>query len=165
MWENDIGWSRCVAGLEAFKSLVERRFSQEGLCRFFGPDPWARAARYIELCGGHFRDLMLLLRETIVRAQELPVADGAMEEAILGVKSNFLPIAIDDAKWLAAIERERASLLKSSTDAAEINRLTKFLDTHVVLYLKNGEEWYDVHPLIRKEVVAIAQAAAAAEAS
>ena len=51
-----------------------------------------------------------------------------------------------------------------TTEPEEINRLTRFLDTHVVLYLKNGEEWYDVHPLIRKEVATIA-GAAAAEAS
>jgi hypothetical protein len=46
-----------------------------------------------------------------------------------------------------------------STAQAEINRLTKFLDTHIVLYLRNGEEWYDVHPLVRDEVCRIAASA------
>jgi hypothetical protein len=164
LWENDHARSQCSPGLRAFESLVEKRFSVEGLKRFFGPTPWSRAGRLLELCRGHFRDLLLLLRETIIRVDELPASDGAIDDAVLRVKSSFLPIAIEDAKWLAAIERERASLLKT-TDAGEIHRLTRFLDTHIVLYLKNGDEWYDVHPLIRKEVMAIAEAAAAAEVS
>jgi hypothetical protein len=61
---------------------------------------------------------------------------------------------------LAEIERERKALLRTR-EPAEINRLTRFLDTHVVLYLKNGEEWYDVHPLVRDEVLSIASAAVA----
>lgn len=31
-------------------------------------------------------------------------------------------------------------------------RITFFLDTHCALILRNGEEWYDVHPLIRDDV-------------
>ena len=72
------------------------------------------------------------------------------------MRSRFLPIALDDAKWLDEIERERSTLLKT-TAAAEIGRLTRFLDTHMVLYLRNGEEWYDLHPLVRDEVQKIAK--------
>ena len=129
--------------------------------RFFGHAPLIRAGRLIELCGGHFRDLLLLLRETLLRAKALPVDDATVDRAIVRVRSNFLPISIADAQWLAEIERERATLLKT-TDAAEIQRLTRFLDTHVVLYLKNGDEWYDVHPLVRNEVKLIVERANAA---
>ena len=67
-------------------------------------------------------------------------------------------------QWLAQIERERATVLKS-TEPSEISRLTRFLDTHIVLYIRNGEEWYDVHPLVREEVRAIAANATAAAAA
>jgi len=40
-----------------------------------------------------------------------------------------------------------------------VGRLSRFLDTHLVLYLTNGEDWYDVHPLIRDEVCALAKLA------
>jgi hypothetical protein len=160
LWENNAERTTCAPGMDGFRSLVEKRFTPEGLVRFFGPDPWKRAGRLLDLCGGHFRDLLLLLRETVLRAEALPVSDEAMEGAIRSVKSTFLPIASEDAKWLAGIEEKRDSLLQT-TDSEEINRLTRFLDTHVVLYLKNGEEWYDVHPLIRNEVAAIAKSAEA----
>jgi hypothetical protein len=158
MWNKDAHRSACQPGIEALQSLVKRRFSPEGLDRFFGPDPFSRAKRLIELCGGHFRDLLLLLRETVLRADTLPVSDEAIDAAI--VRSNFLPISLEDAQWLAQIESERATLLKS-TEPAEISRLTRFLDTHIVLYLRNGEEWYDIHPLVREEVRTVAAAARA----
>jgi hypothetical protein len=162
LWNNDSGRSECTSGGSALGSLVKKRFGDEGLHRFFGAASLARACKLIVLSGGHFRDLLLLLRETVLRTDALPVPEDAIDRAIVRVRSNFLPISIEDAKWLAGIEHERATLLKT-TDAVEANRLTRFLDTHVVLYLKNGTEWYDVHPLVRDEVKEIVARAAAAE--
>ena len=34
----------------------------------------------------------------------------------------------------------------------QLPRLSRFLDTHVVLCFRNGKEWYDVHPLIVADV-------------
>ena len=163
MWKKDQGRTEWEPGIRAMRALVEKRFPADGLKRFFGPDK-TRADRLINLCGGHFRDLLLLLRETVLRATSLPVSEAAIEAAIIRVRGNYLPIALEDAQWLAQIERERATVLKS-TEPAEVNRLTRFLDTHIVLYLRNGEEWYDVHPLVREEVRAIAANAAAATAN
>jgi len=162
-WDNDKERTTCVPGMEALRSLTGRRFSADGLKRFFGAEPFSRADRLIALSGGHFRDLLFLLQETVLRANDLPVSDEAIERAITEVRSMFLPISMDDARWLAEIERERASLLKTR-EPAEISRLTRFLDTHVVLYLRNGEEWYDVHPLVRDEVLHIVKASGAAPA-
>lgn len=155
MWNKDPERSTCPAGRDALRSLVKKRFTEEGLDRFFGRDPFIRADRLIELCGGHFRDLLLLLRETVLRADVLPIHRESMDAAIISVRSSFLPISLEDAKWLDQIAQERATLLKT-TEPAEIARLTRFLDTHIVLYIRNGEEWYDVHPLVRDEVANIA---------
>lgn len=155
MWEREPGRAACEPGIRALESLVEKRFTSGGLVRFFGPAPFKRLGRLIDLCGGHFRDLLLLVRETILRADSLPVADSAMDNAILSVRSDFLPISLDDAQWLAEIEREKSTLLKTR-EPSDVARLTYFLDTHLVLYLRNGEEWYDIHPLIRDEVAKIA---------
>jgi hypothetical protein len=87
------------------------------LTRFFGPDPFSRASRLIELCGGHFRDQLLLLRETVLRATSLPVSDDVIDAPILNVRSNYPPIALEDARWLAEIERKRSTLLKSNAKA------------------------------------------------
>jgi hypothetical protein len=158
LWNRDAGRSPCPPGISALRKVVERRFPQGGLERFFGLNPFDQVDRLIALSGGHFRDLLRLLRETVVRAQSLPVAKEAVGAAILNVRSSYLPIALDDAPWLAEIDRERASPLKSRA-AEDINRLSFFIDIHVVLYLRNGEDWYDIHPLVRDEVLRIAKAA------
>jgi hypothetical protein len=159
LWEKRSHRPPCGPGVQAFRALLEKRFSTEGLRRFFGADPFLQAQRLIDLSGGHFRDLLLLIRETVVRTDTLPVGGDALDKAIVSVRSSFLPISLKDAEWLARIEKERATLLET-TEASDVQRLTRFLDTHIVLYLRNGEEWYDVHPLVRDEVIKIAAAAA-----
>ena len=162
LWNNDPERSECGPGIAALRSLVTRRLTSAGLNRCFGADPFSRVNQLILLSGGHFGDLLLLLREVVLRAEDLPVPDGVIERAIIRVRSNFLPISLQDAKWLFDIDRELATLLQTN-DPDEVNRLTRFLNTHVVLYLKNGTEWYDVHPLVRDEVSEIVTRAAAAE--
>ncbi len=92
--------------------------------------------------------------------QSFPVTQDVISSAITAVRGSFLPIAIDDAKWLAQIERVRGAALPT-TGEKDVNRLTRFLDTHFVLYFANGVEWYDIHPLIREEVAAIVKREAA----
>jgi hypothetical protein len=159
LWNNDDVRSRHELGWTAFRSLVKRRLGDEGLDRLFG----ARQAshplvdRIIDVCGGHFRDLLRLLRETLLRASaltSLPVPEAVVETVINAARSDFLPIAIDDAKWLNAIARARSTALPS-IEAGPVNRLTRFLDNHFVLYFTNAKDWYDIHPLIRDEVVQV----------
>jgi hypothetical protein len=77
---------------------------------------------------------------------------------INAARRDFLPIAQDDARWLAEIARVPATALPS-TEATPVNRLARFLDSHFVLYFINADEWYDIHPLIRDEVAEVVQAA------
>lgn len=164
-WKNDAKRTVDAAGCNALRSLVQRRFGK-GFQQFFGgPDPQHPLVdELIAVCGGHFRDLLLLLREAVLRVQTLPVTKEVVQSAITAVRGNYLPIAIDDAKWLDQIERVREAALPS-TGEKDVNRLTRFLDTHFVLYFANGKEWYDVHPLIREEVAAIVKREAANAAS
>lgn len=151
-WENDDVRTSYEPGCEALRALVRKRFGDDGFTEFFGQPN--KADHLIGVCGGHFRDLLMLLRETVVRAKSLPVSDLAIRRAIQKVRGNFLPIAIEDAIWLDQIEKLRTTALPSNKPE-DAGRLTRFLDTHFVLYLTNGEEWYDIHPLIRGEVAKI----------
>ncbi len=162
LWNNADGRSHCEPAWDVFRSLVKRRLGEAGLQRLFGPEPGqqALADKMIDVCGGHFRDLLRIMRDVVVRATampNLPVTESLIDDAINAARRDFLPIAQDDAKWLADIARVRATALPS-TDATPVNRLTRFLDSHFVLYFINGKEWYDIHPLIREEVNDVVQA-------
>ena len=165
LWNNDTGRSRNPPGWAVLRAALIKRFPQDGLARFFGaPDQqgnFGLADKLIEMSGGHFRDFLRLLSETVLRVQSLPASEGAVVGAINSVKESFLPIAIEDAVWLDKIGETRKTALPS-TSPDDVAKLTRFLDTHFVVYLKNGEGWYDVHPLIRDEVKALAGQAAQA---
>jgi len=135
-----------AAGVAAMKRIVARRGDWR---RLLGDE--ARLDRLITSSGGHLRDLLRMLAEVIRRADQLPVRDHDMDAAINQIKNEALPIADDDAKWLARIAHtNRASL----PEASQLPDLARFLDTHLVLCYRNGDEWYDVHPLIKPEVEA-----------
>lgn len=156
-WNNDGARSEYKEGCDALYELVQRRFGQDGFKRFFGETKAARhelVCRILDHCGGHFRDLLYMLREALLRAKALPVTPEVVEMAITEMRSHFLPIAVEDARWLDKIAHQRGAALPSAKPE-DVNRLTKFLDTHFVLYFKNGNEWYDIHPLIRDEVAEI----------
>ena len=154
-WENDAPRSEFKGGCDALHSLVQRRFGAGGFKRIFGehPEPQhnPQARRIIDVCGGHFRDLLYMLRETLLRAKSLPVSIEVIETAIAEMRNHFRPIAVEDAHWLLKIGQQRDAALPSAKPE-DVQRLTRFLDTHFVLYFRNGEGWYDIHPLVRDEV-------------
>ncbi len=107
--------------------------------------------------GGHLRDLLRMLSEIVRRADRLPVTELTVQRAITQVKSELLPIAIDDVRWLQRIaETHDASLEEIEAAAAcHVPRLA------LVLCYRNGDEWFDVHPLVRDEVARLAATPAA----
>jgi len=166
LWNNDPGRSRCEAAWPVFRSLVARRLEDEGLRRLFGSaDRQTEAIEaMIGVCGGHYRDLLGLLRNLVARAvtvDRLPVPQSLVMDVIAAARRDFLPVSTEDAAWLVKIAAQRASALPS-TEPGPVTRLARFLDSHSVLYFVNGDEWYDVHPLIRAEAELVAVAAQAA---
>ena len=106
--------------------------------------------RLIQNSGGHLRDLLRLLAEVLRRANELPVPGSTVDAAINQVRTEFLPIANDDARWLAEIARSHQTALPHT---GKLPDLARFFDTHLALCYRNGDEWYDVHPLIAEHVI------------
>jgi hypothetical protein len=162
LWNNDAQRTRCEPAWSVFHSLIKRRFGKDGLEMLFGTGAEQRVLvdHMLTVCGGHIRDLLRLLRDTVVRATalpSLPVPGSLVDQAINSARRDFLPIAQEDAKWLIEIARVRATALPN-TEAATVNRLARFLDSHFVIYFVNGDEWYDIHPLIRDEVQEVVQA-------
>lgn len=120
------------------------------------PEGRRRLDAIILASGGHLRDLMRLLAEVVRRTRELPASTEIVDAAMNHVRNQALPIADDDAEWLADIARSHTTCLPSES---RLPALARFLDTHRVLCYRNGTEWFDVHPLIRG--VVLEQAAAA----
>ncbi len=163
LWSNDESRTPASAGCEHLLKLVRKRFPEGGYDSVFGP-PGGNGERLLRRLvtqsGGHLRDLLRLLREMTVLIPTwrptLPVGEEVIERAIANLRNEFLPVAVEDARWLAEIARRRDTALPDST-AESIDRLSRFLDSHLVLYLTNGKDWYDVHPLVRDEALKLAK--------
>ena len=112
--------------------------------------------RLIQYSGGHLRDLLRLMAEVLRRARDLPVPENTVTAAIDQLRTEFLPIADADARWLAEIARTHQTALESTENLPD---LARFFDTHLALCYRNGDEWYDVHPLISEHVTSQAEEA------
>ena len=134
---------------------MERVIVQRGdWRRLLGDDNRAILDRLMDNSGGHLRDLLHLLRQVLLRAKELPVPERTVDAAISQMRSAFLPIPNKDALWLAGIADSHQVVLE---DLVDLPALARFFDTHLVLCYRNGEEWYDVHPLVRTHVRTLAE--------
>ncbi|MCP5519959.1 MAG: hypothetical protein H7A46_00255 [Verrucomicrobiales bacterium] len=142
--------NRNEAGYAALREAVQKRGDWQKLLST--PE---RLDRIITVSGGHFRDLLRILAEIARRATALPVDDRTVEDAVNQIRNEFLPIADDDAQWLATIARTHSASL---TDVKRLPDFARFLDTHLVLCYRNGHEWYDTHPLIGQHVISQANA-------
>lgn len=160
-WSNDDSRSPKAAGDACLQEVIQGRFREQGFKRFFRDED--QSQEFVEVCGGNLRDLIRLLREAILRANVLPVTDPVINASIRTIREQFLPIPNDDAIWLAKIAQNRKWPMPDRSPQT-IARFTLFLDTHLVLFLRNGDEWYDVHPLVREHLQQMAVGEAQAPA-
>ena len=154
-WKNDAGRSAHLEGHACLRQVIECRFGKDGFTRFFGDGQYAD--EFVRYCGGNPRDLVRLLRESIRRADSLPITEQVVKASLRTIREQFLPIPTEDAIWLYKIAKDRKSALPDGSPET-VARFSLFLDTHLVLFLRNGDEWYDIHPLIREHVEEIAKA-------
>lgn len=134
------------AGLDAVEAIVRRRGDWRRLLA-----NRATLDRLVRMSGGHLRDLFRMLRSCLQQAvdEQLPVSDRIVDAAISEVRGMYLPLSIEDAVWL---ERVRVTHQPALEHNEKLHELARFFYTHMVLCYRNGEEWYDVHPLIAEQV-------------
>ncbi len=141
--------------LDALERVVRARGDW---ARLLGPR--ARLDRLTLASGGYLRDLFRLLQGVLRQARggALPVEEATLDNAIHEVRNSYLPLARNDALWLSTIMGSHNTELVmhrasgSHNDQNDLYNLSRFFDTHMVLCYRNGDEWYDVHPLLREEV-------------
>ena len=143
----------CQAGLDAAEGIVRRRGDWLRLLGDRGT-----LDRLVLASGGHLRDLFRLLESCLQQAADdvVPVSERVVNNALHEVRNAYLPISRQDAVWLDAVRRTHQPALDNND---RLHDLARFFYTHMVLCYRNGEEWYDVHPLIADYVETLAQTA------
>lgn len=132
-------------GREKLVALVNRRMPVE---RVFGKNHQETLGIIIEASGGFFKDLLRFIRDALVATPQLPIPPAVCAR-VLERASHAVARAIrtPEAKLLAEIAQTRQLPKGDRTKVAAFSRLFIY---HLVLTYLNGDEWYDVHPLVRR---------------
>lgn len=134
-------------GLKALLEVVQRRVPNGQMDRLFADDRTRDA--FLADSGGHLRDLLRLVREAAIVSNSLPLTDQDLDRARQNVRNTLVPIADDERECLRHVRDTHALPLPSQEAWGPLAGL---FDRHLVLGYKNGEVWYDVHPLIRDDL-------------
>lgn len=137
------------AGLWVMEKIITRR--DQTWNEIFTSDQLRRMALNT---GGDLRDFFRLIRQCLVKASNLrdaclPVSDQIIENTENHLRREMLPIAEEDKSWLKKIAASKDPELES---VQKLPQLARFFDTHLVLNYRNGDDWYDIHPLLVEEI-------------
>lgn len=136
-------------GMKIMQQIIEKRFTD-----------WQDVFTTLQIrkmalnTGGDLREFFRLVRSCLVKTSTskpltLPMEDRIIEEAENHLRREMLPIAEDDMKWLRQINKTKSSKLESIT---KLQGLARFFDTKLVLNYRNGDDWYDIHPLLQESI-------------
>lgn len=135
------------AGLDILKRIIS--------CRY--PD-WEQVITPLHLerlalsTGGDFRNFFRIVSNALIKSgglDSLPIPESIIEETENHFRREMLPIAADDMLWLKEIAESKSPKLKNIKN---LPQLARFFETCLILNYRNGDDWYDVHPLIRELV-------------
>ena len=138
-------------GLEVMEHVINKRFKEWQ--KYFSQEQLQELA---ENSGGDLRDFFRLVREAVgaLRIKLKDNEQAKMDKTIINratqqLRNELLPLAEDDAKWLAKVHESKQSSLPSKQNLPD---LARFLDSNRIMNYLNGQPWYDVHPLLIEEI-------------
>ena len=131
-------------GLDIMQEVITKRYPQWRI--FFNPEQINCLAI---ASGGDLRDFFRLLRAALAKTKTQPVTDAVIEQSLNHLRREMMPIASDDKKWLQDISHNKDVNLETITQQPN---LARFFDTKLVLNYRDGDDWYDIHPLLKDEI-------------
>jgi hypothetical protein len=133
-------------GVDRVIDVVARRVP--GWRQFFSE---IHLRRLIRNTGGDLRELFLLLREALNLVDsddddQFPISEATIAQAEKLRRNQFGIIPESDLQWLRRVVATHEHGLPSP---AELGTLARLLDGKLMYYqYRNGDNWYDVHPLL-----------------
>lgn len=132
-------------GLDKLTRLVGRRVNIE---RVFGRDIQGTLMPIVEASGGYFRDLLRMIRNILLEVPSLPATPDQCRHAI-AVLSETYKMAVRSPNVELLVEVAKDHKLPEGDDA-RLASFGRFVEDFLVFAYRNGEEWYDLHPLVRE---------------
>ena len=149
-WENGEPYDK---GLEILRTVIQRRVP-ESLRDALVPDVFESEAVLRNLClmsGGYVRDLVQLMQEAITKTNVLPIQARAVQRAADALRDVYRR-AVEEEQWV--VLREVHESKKIENEQMERSLLFSRCVLEYRYFDENGDKhtWYDVHPLLWKEL-------------
>ena len=133
-----------VAGVKVIHEIIGARYPE---WRTYLPEP--ALDRLIEASGGDLRDLFRFLGGVLLELEDNENADTAVTYVLSQVARTLTWITEPNLRRLQYVSQTK-QLPRGSLE--DMDALVRDLETKRVLMYLNGEEWYDIHPLLREFV-------------
>jgi len=142
---------RVASGFEAMRQILGRRMPLGEL--FADMEP---LDRLIEMSGGYPRDLLRMMYEVLLSAMmddlKPPIPKDTLGKLVADVIAAQIriydkPIFDEDLPLLVEVAAKRDV---PRAERKQAFRMAELFDNHFILGYRNGEEWYDLHPLVRR---------------
>ncbi len=157
LWRNDPNRSEKKEGIDRLMLLLKKRFEAVETVawqRFFGANPESAAEILIRASGGDIRDLFRMVYEASLRSKRVfPIKETILESATRQVRDSYLPLSESNALVIEQIAQNR----RVNPESDEIDRIKLLIDSHMILFFKNGDEWYDANQMILPEAIRITE--------
>ncbi len=138
-------------GLALMATIISKRYAD---WQEIVPQPFL--CELAQVSGGDLRDYFRLLREAIIglRGKQMADPEASLDETIIKrviqqLHNELLPLADEDACWLAKIHASKQASLQTEH---KLPVLARFLDSNLIMNYLNGEPWYDIHPLLIPDI-------------
>lgn len=142
LWERDTARSKDEDGFFATRRCMRRRGNVDSL--FMSEDLFDEL---IWASSGHLRDLLRLLQDAVREAfkqadPSVPLNESKVRRIVEEYEMACRNAVYDeDLPWLARVGEKRSLRL---SDPSMLTRVSKLLDTAVVMTYRNGDTWVDV---------------------
>ena len=133
-------------GLQKLFDLVSRRLKDPA--RIFGADLESTLMRLVHASGGYPRDLLRMVRQVLIEARSVPVAPTLTQRIIDELTAQYAFVV--RGTNLPLLKKIATTHALPQDNAEEVAAFGRLLDRWLVLAYRNGDEWYDLHPLVRR---------------
>lgn len=134
------------AGVQKMLSLVRRRLDPDPTL-VFRADQEDLLRRLIAASGGYPRDLLRMVRTLLMESPTFPVRAEDVDQVIRDLRRVYHDTVLGTYAPVLARVAETHAL--PNADPSQLALFGYLFERWLIFAYRNGEEWFDVHPLIR----------------
>jgi len=135
-----------AAGVAKLREVIARRV--DDLAPIFGPDPDATLLPLIEASGGYPRDLLRLVRSLLLDASRFPIQPDDARRIVQELARSYEDTII--GTYVDTLARVHQTHRLPNDNKEQLALFGYLFERWLILAYRNGDEWYDLHPLVRR---------------